>query len=158
MTLSASTRISIDAAPDAIWAVMLDLSRYHEWNPFIVQVDGAAAVLTAGSEFALHVRWPRGGGARSAERVTRLEPPTRTGESLKAAFAYRFTGPLASFGLVRATRVQTLEQAAEGQAVLYRSEEVFDGLLHRFIPLSQIQAGFDAHAKALKARAEALRQ
>lgn len=157
MTLRASARIAIDAPPETIWAVMVDLARYSEWNPFIVRVERAPAVVSEGSAFLLHVRWPRGGGATSGECVTRIEPPARTGERLRATFAYRFTGPLASLGFVRATRVQTLDQAAQGQPVLYQTEEVFHGLLHRFIPLSQIQAGFDAHAKALKARAESLR-
>lgn len=38
LTLTAT--IEIDASQDEVWAVLADLSSYHEWNPFIVSSRG----------------------------------------------------------------------------------------------------------------------
>jgi hypothetical protein len=34
------TTIEIDASVDAIWSVLIDFSRYSEWNPFIRSISG----------------------------------------------------------------------------------------------------------------------
>lgn len=145
----AFSEATIQAPIETIWRVMTDFSRYHEWNPFIVGVDGAPDQMSVGATFRLHVKWHDGGGASSGELCTRLEPPANG----RALFAYRFTGPLDRFGLVRAERVQTLE--VKDGAVHYRSEELFRGVLTAFIPLARVQRGFEAHAAALQARATA---
>lgn len=152
----AQTEIAIDAPIALVFEVMLDLARYHEWNPFIVRVDGASGAPKAGDAIRLHVRWSSGGGNSSGERVTRVEHPALTGAgSLSAALEYDFTGPLSALGLVRATRVQTLEQQP-GEPTRYATKEEFRGLLVRFLPLAEVQDGFERHARALKARAESL--
>lgn len=38
------TRIGIEAAPDAVWAVLADFARYPEWNPFVRAIAGDLAV------------------------------------------------------------------------------------------------------------------
>lgn len=147
----AEASIDIDAPPAHVWAVMLDLARYHEWNPFIVAVDHAGSPALGGA-LRLHVRWNDGTGASSGEEITELVAPD--GER-PGRLAYRFTGLLPAFGLIRATRVQQVAPLP-GDRCRYFTREEFTGLLTRFLPLAKVQDGFDRHARALKARAEAL--
>ncbi|MDC0716344.1 SRPBCC domain-containing protein [Nannocystis bainbridge] len=147
----AEATIDIEASPACVWAVMLDLPRYHEWNPFIVGVEhsGPAALDAA---LRLRVRWNDGTGASSGERITELTAPD--GER-PGRLAYRFTGLLPTLGLVRATRIQQITPLPGGHTRYFTREE-FAGLLTRFLPLAKVRDGFDRHARALKARAEAL--
>lgn len=154
MTPTAECSIEIAAPIEVAWGVMMDLARYGEWNPFIVAVDHPSGEVGVGSRLKLHVKWLDGGGVSSGELITRIETPAST-RGATAALEYDFTGPLAALGLVTATRVQSLT-ALTPTSVRYDSREVFRGLLCRFIPLRKVQAGFTAHANALKARAESL--
>jgi hypothetical protein len=38
------TEIEIAASPDRVWDVLTDFPAYHEWNPFMTQVEGTLAV------------------------------------------------------------------------------------------------------------------
>jgi len=137
------------AAPiELVWSVMLDVARYGEWNPFLFRIDGAAPRV--GGELLLHVKWARGGGAKSRERITKLEPPTGG----KARFEYDFVGPLSTMGAIKATRAQTLE-TRDGKTH-YHTVETFGGWLQLALPLTDVQAGFEIHAQALKTRSESL--
>ncbi len=138
----ARASLEIPASIDRVWKVLTALDRYGEWNPFIVKVDGAATPAL-GARLVLHVKWHDGGGAASGELVTRVEPP---GSS--AALAWRFTGLLPTFGLVRAERVQTLTRLDDGRT-RYESVETFHGLLASFVPLAKVQRGFERQAEAL---------
>jgi hypothetical protein len=68
---------------------------------------------------------------------------------------YQFDSWLARSGLVVASREQTITDAGNGRT-LYRTHEVFNGLLGRFVPIADIEDGFRRHATALKQRAESL--
>lgn len=151
----AESRVEIDAPIELVWQVMLDLGAYGTWNPFVYQVDSEAGPVRVGSTFKLHVRWAQGGGATSDEVVTRLDPPEPVGVR-RGYWEYRFTGWLARFGLVRAFRIQHVEQSPGGPT-LWLTREEFRGAFAAFVPLKKVQAGFDAHAAALKQRAESLK-
>jgi hypothetical protein len=139
------------AAPiELVWRVMLDVDKYGEWNPFLHRIEAAEAPR-AGSEILLHVKWEGGGGASSRERITRLEAPAGGAATLE----YVFEGLLHAVGAVNGTRVQSLRQNDAGHTS-YHTREVFSGWLQMFLPLKKVQAGFEAHARSLKARAEAL--
>jgi hypothetical protein len=103
-----------------------------------------------GSELRLHVKWEKGGGATSKERITRLDGP----KDGVATLEYIFLGPLHAMGAVRGTRRQQLRQNAAGTT--YHTREEFSGWLRMFLPLAKVRAGFEAHARSLKARAESL--
>lgn len=152
---AAQSRVEIHAPIELVWKVMLDVEAYGEWNPFVVRVDAAPGVMQVGSPFLLHVRWPKGGGASSSEVVTRLDPPAPQGALSRGAWEYQFTGWMDRLGLVRAIRVQHLEQSAGGPTTWFSREE-FRGALTAFLPMKKIQAGFEAHGAALKQRAESL--
>jgi hypothetical protein len=147
----AAATVEIDAPIDVVWDVMTDAARYPEWNPFVVELRPVGGELQVGGPIELQVRWARGGGARTIEVVSRLDPP-RSG---RAAMEYRFVGWLPRLALVRGSRLQSIEQPAGGPTT-YRTSERFTGLLARRVPLAKVQDGFERHARALKARAEAL--
>jgi len=150
-TAEATTTIDIAAPIDLVWKVMTDLRGYAAWNPFIVNVEDAPAVLTVGSTFRLHVKWARGGGATSGERVTRLEPP----DGRAAVLSYRYTDFLDRIGGLHAERIQLLESFAGGTR--YWTSEEFRGCLVPLLPLAQVRDGFERQAQALKSHAESLR-
>jgi len=149
---SAEATAAIEAPLEVVWAVMLDLDAYPEWNPFVVRVDGPAGRPAAvGDELVLHVRWASGRGVSTHERISRLDPPVDG----RAVLEYDFGGPLAALGLVRGRRLQEVEAAAPG-TTRYRTAERLHGLLAFAAPIGRVQDGFERHAAALKARAEAV--
>jgi hypothetical protein len=46
----------VAATPKAVWALLMDVARYAEWNSRLVRVDGAFA---PGAVVTLHYRQPR---------------------------------------------------------------------------------------------------
>ena len=154
----AETEIEIQAPIAVVWSIMIDLERYRDWNPFIVEVRHLPERLELGARFQLWVRWSNGSLADSWETVTELAAPAVQDASRQSAgLSYRYSSWLAQVGLVQATREQRLTQAA-GQPTLYRTQESFRGLLARFIALADVQDGFLRQALALKTRAEAMAQ
>lgn len=145
----AEATIDIDAPPRRVWDVMLDFSRYHEWNPFIVEAV-VAGPPRVGAALRLRVRWHDGGGARSGERITELVAPE---DGRAGRLVYCFTGLLPALGLVRAERVQQIDALADGRT-RYATREEFRGLLTAGLPLARVRDGFTRHAEALKRRAE----
>jgi hypothetical protein len=143
---------SIDAPLDVVWAVMLDVDAYPEWNPFVVRAE-CRNPPQVGDPIVLHVRWANGRGTRSPERISAVEPPA--GDTVRrAALAYDYAGLPSRLGLVRGRRWQRLEQA--GGATSYRTVEEFSGPLVGLAGPDRVAEGFRRHAAALKARAESL--
>jgi hypothetical protein len=134
--------VELDRPLDELFEQLANFADYPRWNPFVVKVDGAARA-EVGARVRFDVRWPTGGGASSAELVTKVE---RTDAS--AVLVWRYLGVLPTLNLVRAERVQRLTKLGESRT-RYQSEEVFHGLLTRFLPLAQVQAGFEAQARAM---------
>lgn len=147
----AEATIDIDAPPERVWEVVLDFSRYGEWNPFIVRAE-LAGPPRIGAALGLQVRWNDGTTVRSGERITELVAPAEPGG---ARLVYCFTGWLHGLHLVRAARVQQLHALGAGRTRYWTREE-FRGLLTFALPLAKIRDGFERHARALKARAEDL--
>ncbi|CAF0902283.1 unnamed protein product [Didymodactylos carnosus] len=102
----------------------------------------------------LYVKWANGKEDSSDEIVTDTKPPHVDSAGYKRAhWSYRFDGYLHYFGLVRATRYQWLEQQSDG-TTNYHTREEFSGTLRNFVPLADVQNGFERQTKALKACAE----
>jgi uncharacterized protein YndB with AHSA1/START domain len=146
--------VAIKAPIEVVWRAMLDTHAYGEWNPFVVRVDRAPGEPVVGQRMRLHVRWASGKGTTSDEEIARVEPPSVEAPR-RAALVYAYRGLLHALWLVRGSRFQTLEESADG-VTLYRSEETFRGLLASSVPLADVQDGFERHAQALRARAEAM--
>lgn len=156
MPIQADVQIDIHAPAEQVWQTMVDFERYGEWNPFIVGVDTeklSSPLPQVGDRLTLHVEWTdeEGGSQSSGERITVYQPP---GAGQDGELSYRFTGWMHGLGLVRATRVQRIATLPSGDT-RYSSLEVFRGLLSSAIPLARVQAGFNAHAQALKSTVEA---
>ena len=146
--LIAETSITINAPIEKVWEVMLDTSTYPKWNPFVIRAETTGKVAQTGTRMLLFVKWKNGKQETSDELITEVQPPNNAGGIKKAHWAYRFIGKLHYLRLVRAIRYQWLEEGPEGNTN-YRTREQFSGLLSGFVPLADVQDGFERQAKAL---------
>ncbi|MBL9026951.1 MAG: SRPBCC domain-containing protein [Myxococcales bacterium] len=141
---SVSASSTIHAPIGRVWAILADLSRYPEWSPFVVAVEGRAAV---GETLTLVVAMTPG---RSP--IRQRETIRRWDEGREIVWGTVLAHPL----VLRAERYQRLTAIGERET-RYETADVFEGLL---VPVvlglygARIQLGFDATAAALKARAE----
>jgi len=143
-THSIETETTIDAQPEAVWAVLTDFAAYPEWNPFVTRIQGAAETGTH-----LEVRI-RGCGQ---------EGMTFTPEVLaaKAGESFRWKGHLFLPGLFDGEHGFHIRRDGSG-GVRFVQRERFSGLLVPFIAGSieeSTRCGFERMNAALKARAEA---
>lgn len=54
------TEIAIDATPERVWAALIDMPRYRDWNPFIVEAEGPVEVASPSSASHDTSRWSSG--------------------------------------------------------------------------------------------------
>ena len=149
----AEAQVDIEAPIERVWQVMIDMPRYGEWNPFIVQV-GLPSGVRVGADLMLHVAFANGMRVKNPERILRLDAPAAGADGVvRACLEYQSRGPLHALNLVRASRPQLIERLGDGRT-RYRTHETFGGLLARAVPLKQVQDGFERHAAALKRRCE----
>ncbi len=130
----------IAAAPDRIWALLVDLPAWSAWNPTIVSIEGD---VTPGGTVRLvaAVNQQR----TFALRVTEVVPPQR--------MVWASGMPL---GLFRGVRTYSLTPAAGGEGTDFAMTEAYTGplagLIGRSIP--DLGPSFETFADALKAAAE----
>jgi hypothetical protein len=135
-----SATIQIDAPPEAVWAVLTDLSRYPEWNPLFREASGQVA---AGNRIKLRSVHPANGRLMTVKpKITVADP----GTELK--WVSRLPGIISGehrFALTPADGGTRLEQS-----------EAFRGLLTAFPgkTFANAEASFRALNEALKKRAE----
>ncbi len=141
---SISASATIRAPIERVWAILVDTSRYREWSPFVVAIEGSVAV---GETVTLVVAMTPGRPPiRQRERVSRRD------EGRELSWGVVMGHP----ALLKAERYQRLTKLSDGET-LYETADDFRGLL---VPIvfslyrAKIQAGFDATARALKERAE----
>jgi hypothetical protein len=137
--------VDIDAPAERVWAILRDLARYGEWNPFTPRVD---ASLVIGEPVVLHVAMKPGKPLIVQREVCSANDPA----GLELGWGMQM-GP----GFVlRANRVQRLTRVGP-ERTRYYTADTFSGLL---VPIvmglyrADIQRGFDGVARALKERAE----
>lgn len=150
----AEANIIIDAPLERVWLILLDTNNYKNWNPFVVNAEAEGDAAVPGNKMKLFVKWRNGKGASSEEIVTDTKLPYADSTGVKRAYwSYRFTGWLHTLGLVHATRYHWLEKLIDGSTA-YSTREEFTGLLKMFIPLADVQDGFERQTEALKREAE----
>ena len=145
MATTIRAEIEIDAPVERVWAILADLPRYGEWNPFTPRVDGS---LSVGKTVMLHVMLGRKPPMRTPEVVSEVEPGRR--------FSWGRGG---SSRILRASRSQVVEPVGAGRT-RYVTADVFAGVLSPLVIAiygKAVERGFRSVAEALKVRAESTR-
>lgn len=139
------TEVTVDAPPQAVWAVITDLSQYSDWNPFIVSAAGKVAV---GARLTNRMQNPDGKAMTFKPTVTEVH----TDRSFE--WIGRFGLPGVFDGCHRFDLTPTVDG---GTLVVHR--ETFSGVLVRFMRKAldtQTKQGFEIMNAALRTRAEAI--
>jgi hypothetical protein len=141
---SISASATIRAPIERVWAILVDTTRYREWSPFVIDVEGRVAVgETVTLVVAMH---PGRAPIRQREIIRRWDE----GREIRwgVVMGHRW--------LLEAERHQRLTAISPSET-LYETSDAFAGAL---VPIvfalyrEKIQAGFDATARALQQRAE----
>jgi len=140
--LELRSEVEIARAPETVFSVLIDLPRYHEWNPYLVAARGEVRMR---AKLELVASFARGEEERWTRRVVRLEPPRRL------AWAGS-SGPL---GLLSSEQFFELSETALGHTRLRTGENVRGLLIRpspgRMLAFSRAMAGMN---QALKQRLE----
>jgi len=134
--------IQIDAPPSAVWAVLTDLDRYDEWNPFVSSSQGTVAV---GEKLTNRMQQPGG-------KAITLRPKMTVAETDRV---FEWLGRVGFPGVFDARHRFEIEPTATGSH--FTQSEAFKGVLVRLMKKSldtKTMEGFEAMNSALKARAE----
>lgn len=137
------SEIAIDAPPETVWEILIDLEHYAEWNPFVVSSIGTPQV---GESLVNRLEPPGGKAMTFKPRVTVVED----------AKIFEWVGHLVLPGLFDGRH--RFEIQATDTGTLFRQDEFFSGLLVRMLRKSlddNTLRGFEAMNLALKQRAEA---
>lgn len=146
MSHDVRTEIEIPSPPAAVWAVLTDLERWAEWNPFAT-AQGRARV---GERLVVRLTGARGGkGMTFKPRVTAAEPGRR----------FAWLGRLGVPGLFDGEHSFTLQPLHGGTRTRLVHAESFTGvlvgLLTRMLD-GNTAAGFDQLNAALADRVAAV--
>jgi hypothetical protein len=143
MSKQLSSQIDIEANPEQVWGVLIDLPAYAAWNPFLVRADGE---VQEGSRLTIRMQ-PVGARAVTFKPVV-LEAT--------AGRRLRWLGKLGMSGIFDGEHEFSLE-AREGGGTRLSQNEEFRGLLVPLMARSldrHTLPAFDAMNAALKHRAE----
>ena len=64
------TEIQIRASPERVWAVLTDFASFHQWNPFILTVNGNPRV---GAKLKIQIRTLRGKNRVYSPTITKVD-------------------------------------------------------------------------------------
>lgn len=135
-------RTTIQAPVARVWSILTDLEKYHEWNSFVPSMQSDFQV---GSLLTMHVQMRGNLKTTSIETITAIEPEHLLSWETRS-----------SAWFLRGERIQELAPI-DTDTTEYFTCETFTGI---FAPVLQLmyardlQRGFDAVARDLKARAE----
>lgn len=138
------TEIEISAPPSVVWEILLDGSRYHEWNPFITTLEGKIA---AGESLSVVVSPPDSSDFRFRPRVLVTKPEQEL----------RWRGRVLADFLFVGEHYFELVELSNGTTRFTHGEN-FSGFMVRFLgrQLTETARGFVFMNQALKRRAESL--
>jgi len=133
----------INASSEKVWAIIMDLDRYPEWNPYTIAMK---STLKIGDPMVMSVKMSELLTIEQTEHIRVLE------EGHKVCWGIDTTTPEFNSG----ERCQWLEPLPEG-GTRYITEDLIEGTANPLVTLlfgEAVQNGFDAVALALKQRAE----
>jgi hypothetical protein len=130
---------TITAAPETVWAILVDTAKWPEWDPFCDKIEGEVAL---GKKVKAFSKLSPGRGF--SVKVTELDAPR----------AMTWSGGM-PFGLFRGVRTYVLEPEAGGTR--FELREVFSGPMLKLIgkSLPDMTEAFEGFCGGLKKRAEA---
>ena len=137
-----TSEIIINATPEEVWAVLVDLDSYPEWNPYIVKAIGTA---TKGGRLAVTLSPP-------GSRRTTLKP---TVTELRSGEVLEWWGHVGFRGIFDGRH--RFEVHPDDGGTRLTQSETFTGALVPFVARSLNRgtaAGFTVMNEALKARVE----
>jgi hypothetical protein len=139
------TEIQIHAKAATVWSILVDLSIYHLWNPFIVQSKGEVRV---GERLECRPRLP-------GSKRTNTFHPVVTKVVAERVFAWK--GHTLVPGLADGEHIFEIEPLERGGVRLVHRQEFSGLLIPLFVPFygERIRQGFEQMNEALKERAEA---
>jgi hypothetical protein len=143
MSFAISSTIEIDAPIDQVWAVIKDVERYPEWNPFTVVVR---TTFELGSPVDMMV------ALRPPKQMNQVEYVTSYVEGSEVSWGVA-VGPK---WFIDANRVQQLTDLGDGRT-RYFTSDLFHGIGIYLMKLTvgrNVQRGFDSVARGLKQRCE----
>ena len=135
-----TTSTTINATPETIWDILVDIPTWTDWNTTVLEVEGTADSL--GGKVKLR---PKVNPDRAFSiNVTEFSPPERM----------VWTGGM-PLGLFKGVRTYTLNKKDDASTE-FTMTEVYSGLMSGMITKSipDLQPSFDEFAAALKTRAE----
>lgn len=132
----------IEASVETVWAELVAISEFADWNPFITQLDGELAV---GNRVAVRILPPGGRAMSFRPTITVLDDCKRL----------EWLGRVVLPGVFDGRHSFTLAALADGRTRLTQMEQ-FSGALVPFTGaiLKRTAAGFAAMNEALRLRAE----
>ena len=140
--------VTIDAPPEEVWAVLIDLPSYGSWNPFLRRIEGAARPAP-GVRLTLHTLLD-GKPHQSVNQVVELCAP---GFARTARLSWAYDGRMTFGGLLTGLRQQILEPLPDGRT-RYVNKERLGGWLVGLIPEDTLRRQFIEASVALKAHCE----
>ncbi|WP_088346895.1 MULTISPECIES: SRPBCC domain-containing protein [Rhodomicrobium] len=131
--------IDIDAPPGAVWAVLVDVKRWPEFDPHCERIEGHVALGET-----LTVYTPLAPGRAIPVRISRFDPP--------AEFAWTGGLPLGMFTSVRTHRI-----AKRGSGSRLDVTEVLSGPMLKMVTASlpDLNEIFTAFCDGIKRQVEA---
>ncbi len=143
--VTASSSTLILAPYDVVFDTIADTSEYPDWNPYIISTNPTDVdLLTVGTEFELTVLQPILGIETSAEEIV-TDVVLPSGGYGKIQYDFNGEGKELLGFPSRPQEVTSITSFL----TYYETEETFCGPLVPFIPIDDVQAGFDLQTDAL---------
>ncbi|MFK7753876.1 MAG: SRPBCC family protein [Sedimentitalea sp.] len=138
-----TTEIEINAAPEAVWAVLNDTKSYPDWNPFMRRIDG---VFVVGDQISVVLQ--------PGEITPQAFTPTVLVVSKNREI--RWLGRLVMPGIFDGELYFKREESTDGTTLLRRGETFSGMVVYPLMALIGTDApnGFEAMNTALKAESE----
>ena len=138
------TQMDIAASPERVWSILMDFSRYPQWNPFIRSLSGVAK---PGEKLRATIQPEERRAMTFRPRVLKIEEQQEL----------RWLGRLGFPGLFDGEHYFQLTGLSNGDTRFTQGEQFSGALVGLLLPRMEAatKAGFDALNRALKDRAEA---